>query len=440
MNSFLKNIVEFIEVLRLAGVRASLSESMDAVKALQHINVLSRAEVRAALSACLAKSDEERKLFQTVFDRFFIDPEERSHWAASKREQLAQKKHEIAENAAELRFQEMQLEIRDDLKEIYTALPEDLKQSILSFLAKTSAGKNVGPAFKSIAEAMVHSRLSKLKTTFAGSAAAKQGMMETVLSEAGLIAREVAEVRQQENDLMYKNIGDLRSEDLPNVIRLIKQFAETLRKNMLRRYKTSKKKARLDFKKTLRSNLTTGGIQFRLKYRQKPRHRQKLLVLCDVSASMYRFSGFVLQFTTGMHQNTAAAESYLFSEAVEHLNMQGFVNAMEFERTVKQSKVWRRGTDICKAVEHLLYESRTVLNASTVVIMVSDAKTLNSDKAAQSLKLLAARVKRIIWLNPVPEAEWQGITGTENFREHCLMMDCSTIERLSKACAALPLG
>lgn len=117
--------------------------------------------------------------------------------------------------------------------------------------------------------------------------------------------------------------------------------------------------------------------------------------------------------------------------------MQGFVNAMDFEQKVMQSRVWRKGTDIHRAVNYILHESHAALNSSSVVILVSDAKTLNGDKAAESLKLLGAKVKRILWLNPVQEAEWPGISGMERFKEYSTMMDCSTIERLGKACALL---
>lgn len=36
MQSFLKNIVEFIDVLRTAGMRVSNSESIDSINALNH--------------------------------------------------------------------------------------------------------------------------------------------------------------------------------------------------------------------------------------------------------------------------------------------------------------------------------------------------------------------------------------------------------------------
>jgi uncharacterized protein with von Willebrand factor type A (vWA) domain len=80
----LNNLVKFVHTLRAADVRVSLSESIDAVEALSCVDVLDRAQVKAALSACLAKSESERRIFAEIFDRFFIDPVEKEAYICHK--------------------------------------------------------------------------------------------------------------------------------------------------------------------------------------------------------------------------------------------------------------------------------------------------------------------------------------------------------------------
>ena len=46
----------------------------------------------------------------------------------------------------------------------------------------------------------------------------------------------------------------------------------------------------LDFKRTIRRGLETGGSFYRLSYRRKRRRRKRLVLLCDVSGSMLQFS------------------------------------------------------------------------------------------------------------------------------------------------------
>lgn len=438
MNSLVKNVVEFIDVLRQACVRISISESIDAVDALKHVNPIDRNEVKIAMSACLAKGEEERKVFSEAFDRFFIIPGSRSEYINKRTQEIEQKKKEIMEEVSELKFQDEQIDISDDLKEVYAGLPDEEKKSIRDFLQKTSTGKNVRPEFKPVAESMVRGRLNNLKQKLAGAPGMPfQGILAQVPSEAGIIAGDVMENIREESSLLYKNIGDIRDEDIPRVIKLIRIIVERLKRNISRRYKKTNKKARLDLKKTIRSNLSTGGVQFRLKYKKRPKRKEKFLVLCDVSASMYRFSGFVLQFVLGMHSGVSSADSFIFSEEVEHLNMHEFINAAGFEDRIKRSPVWRRGTNINRAFSHILHERKVTINSSTIVLVVSDAKTLDADKAVKSLKALKSKVKKILWMNPVPETDWDRNKSTGGFREHCTMLDCSTLERLAGVCGRL---
>ena len=437
MNSLINNIASFIEILRLAGVRISMSESIDAVNALTHVNILDKDEVEIALGACLAKSELEREIYYEAFDRFFINPALKTEYIDSKIKAIENKRAEIIEEATDLKFQGEQLEIREELKEVYSSLSEEEKQSIIEFLEKTSVGKNVGTQFKNMAENMVQGKLSSLKQKYRDTTNSKSAILENFASEAGIIAGEIVETIEQREKLLYKNIGNIKDEDMPRVIQLIKQITEKLRKSALGRYKNSNKRARLDFKKTIRSNIATGGILFKLKYRRKPKRRQRLLVLCDVSASMYRFSGFVLQLLAGLHMGISSLESYIFSEGIEHLNINQFSNGSDIEQRVMQSKIWRKGTDINKAIQYLLKEKNLALSSSTVVIIVSDAKTLNTNKAAENLKVLRGLVKKCYWLNPLQEGDWKSISGIENFKKHSNMLDCSTIDRLARACAQI---
>ena len=65
--------LRFINDLRAAGLRISLSESMDAVQAVAAVGI-ERELLREALAASLVKEEEDRPLFDEVFARFFAGP------------------------------------------------------------------------------------------------------------------------------------------------------------------------------------------------------------------------------------------------------------------------------------------------------------------------------------------------------------------------------
>lgn len=437
MDSLIINIIKFLDVLRLAGVRVSLAETIDVLQALEHVNILDKSGVRAAMSACLAKSEEERKLFSEAFERFFVEAGEREKYVNGKIGEMEQKRQKIDEKASELKFQEENLELTDELKEVYAGLSEEERRSIVQFLERTSSGKNVRPDFKRVAEAMVKGKLYNAKDRIDAFGESLWEAPVQVASEAGVIAGDAASAVRRENSLLYKNISDIRDEDIPAVIKLIKSIVERLKRNISRRYKRTNKKARPDLKKTLRSNLSSGGVQFHLKYKTKPKRKERILVLCDVSASMFRFSGFVLQFILGMHESFSSTDSYIFSDDIEHLNLGGFLNLSDFELQVRRSSVWKKGTNINEALKHILKYGGSAVNSSTIVLLVSDAKTLEHEKVIKKLSILESKVKRILWLNPIPEKDWARIKGIEGFREYSTVLECSTLQRLAKACSIL---
>src|ERR1700727_1246522 len=65
-------ILELGEELRREGVAVGTSELLDAFAVLREISWTTQQDFREALAATLAKSQEDRRVFELVFDRFFF--------------------------------------------------------------------------------------------------------------------------------------------------------------------------------------------------------------------------------------------------------------------------------------------------------------------------------------------------------------------------------
>src|SRR4030081_239874 len=70
-------LLGFAEELRDEGVAIGTAELLDAFAALGEVPWTDREDVREALAATLAKSQEDRRVFELVFDRFFFRATER---------------------------------------------------------------------------------------------------------------------------------------------------------------------------------------------------------------------------------------------------------------------------------------------------------------------------------------------------------------------------
>src|SRR5947207_4619355 len=74
---FPPRLLEFADELRKEGVAVGTSEMLDAFQALAEVSWDSQEDFREALAATLAKSQEDRRVFELIFDRFFFRAVER---------------------------------------------------------------------------------------------------------------------------------------------------------------------------------------------------------------------------------------------------------------------------------------------------------------------------------------------------------------------------
>src|SRR3954449_446777 len=74
---FPARLLEFAEELRSEEVAIGTSELLDAFQALGEVSWTNREDVKEALAATLAKSQQDRRVFELIFDRFFFRAVER---------------------------------------------------------------------------------------------------------------------------------------------------------------------------------------------------------------------------------------------------------------------------------------------------------------------------------------------------------------------------
>src|SRR5829696_7223035 len=70
-------LLEFADELRNEGVAVGTSELLDAFQALDAVSWTSQADFREALATTLAKSQEDRRVLDVLFERFFFRTVER---------------------------------------------------------------------------------------------------------------------------------------------------------------------------------------------------------------------------------------------------------------------------------------------------------------------------------------------------------------------------
>lgn len=209
-------------------------------------------------------------------------------------------------------------------------------------------------------------------------------------------------------------------------------MAHLLAGRISRRYRYSKSRRVLDLRATIRSSIQSGGVPFKLKYRSCRVKKPRLLLLCDVSASMIRYTSFVLQFIYSLNTVVQRIESFVFSENLERVTPY-FQQGQDFDRTmaavVRESGQWGGGTSLHKALQTLILRYGEELTRSTIVIMVSDTRTIRHKEAVEELQKLREKVKEIIWLNTLPREECSTVAA---FQKVAAMFPCNTLADLEQ--------
>jgi uncharacterized protein len=200
-----------------------------------------------------------------------------------------------------------------------------------------------------------------------------------------------------------------------------------------RRYRLSKKHQKLDLRRTIRDNLQYGGTPFHLKYKSRRQQKPRLLLLCDVSGSMARYAGFVLQFVYSLNTVVSHIESFVFADQLEIITPY-FNHRQDFDATMlevmNKSRQWGGGTSMGAALQDLREKYDHTLMGNTVVLIVSDTKTTNLENTVEEIKGLRRRVKDVIWLNTLPAAERETSRTTKMIGSEVRMFPCNTLSDL----------
>ena len=161
----------------------------------------------------------------------------------------------------------------------------------------------------------------------------------------------------------------------------------------------------LDWRRTFRDNLKYGGELLELSHRQPREKTRPLVLICDVSGSMERYTRLLLHFIHTIAGNIGRVEAFLFATRLtritRHLNYRGVDEAVnEVARAVPD---WAGGTRIGEAVKTFNYTwARRTLGSGPVVLVISDGWDRGEPELlSREMSRLQRSCHRLIWLNPL---------------------------------------
>ncbi len=446
--------IGFVEALRAAGLSVSLAEGLDAIAALERIGWHDREVVRTAYAATVVKKQSQRVTFDAVFDLYYprlvgdgaaADPdpdggEEQPGGVRDNAAALTDFRDELAQALAagdEQRVQDLAVEAMARFGAMpgrgpglsswsaYTALqrvtPQELVQQLVAGLlgagrdssdAERIAGSRVG-AFTRLVEADARRRLAEEKG-----------------------ARHVADVVLRPT-IDRLDFAAARRSDLEEMRREIYPLARRLAARLTKE-QHARRRGPLDFRRTVRASLATGGVPLETHHRPRRPHRTELVVLCDVSGSVASFAQFTLLLVYALREQFHQVRAFTFvdqvHEVTHHFTPGGdVVEVMEnLAASTAHAARWGR-TNYGRALTMFAEEHADALGPRSSLLVLGDARSNHSDLALDTLRELAGSARHAWWLNPEHTRHWgTGDSAARAYGEVVPMVECRNLAQLGE--------
>ncbi|HXS43316.1 MAG TPA: VWA domain-containing protein [Solirubrobacteraceae bacterium] len=439
-------MLELGEELRREGVAVGTSELLDAFAVLDEVRWTHPEDFREALAATLAKSQEDRRVFDLVFDRFFFRATELAAARAGVEEGGG-----IDATGAELDLEELRQQIARALQEAHEGAMRDLARLAIAALGRQGEGSGViGVDVQRIRRAL--GLRAEPQPDLPEEDPRASGLPREAIRRFEALLRAELERRQIERTGSLPPARPLSEldralpsgplQDLAAVHRVVAQLKRRL-KTQGHELRGRKRHAHVDVRKTMRASLEPGGVPVVLKFRPVRPRRPEIYVLCDVSTSVTSASVFFLSVLHALHDSFRKMRSFVFIERISEVT-DVFERRRDF-KAVSEAIARDAGvadisgyTDYGRVWNEFAQLVEDDLHPRATVIVLGDARTNGRDPRADVFGQIAARAGRTFWLNPEPRLYWNyGDSVIAAYERFCEAFECWTTGQLEDFVKAL---
>ena len=444
---FSAQILSFADELRAEGLAIGTAELLDAFEALGEVSWTQREDVKETLAATLAKSQEDRRVFDLIFERFFFRAAE-----AEAIEQDVREEGGIDASGAQLiDLDALRAQIAAALAEGNDGAMRDLARLAIAAFGRQGEGSGViGVDVQRIRRAL--GLRAEPQPELPPDDPRAEGLPRDAIREFEAHLRRELERAMIERTRKLPPSRPLNEldralpsgplQDLAQVHRIVAQLKRRLA-TQGHEHRGRRKHAQVDVRRTMRASLQTGGVPIVVKTRPRRPRRPEIYVLCDVSTSVTSASVFFLSVLHALHDAFRKLRSFVFIERISEVT-----EIFERERNFKavNEAIGRDAgvadisgyTDYGRVWEEFLVQIEDDLHPRATVIVLGDARTNGRDPRDDLFAQITAKAGRTFWLNPEPRLYWNyGDSVIAAYERHCQAFECWTTSQLEDFVKAL---
>jgi uncharacterized protein with von Willebrand factor type A (vWA) domain len=348
-----ENLAGFCALLRLEyGFRIGAAELIDALRALEVVDLSNEYAVRSALRTVLAGTRDDVAVFDGAFDRFFLS-----------------RPRGVQDQAFTL---QREPEPRAPAERADALEGRSVPRSSAAEAEKMSA-EGTGPGMP----------LELREEESDGAAAARASY-----SPVGVEGSEPPQVSEVDDAW----------------IAAARALVRRVQLGPSRKWRSAVKGRRFDVRRTLRASLQTGGELLAARWLTRPRRRPRFIVLIDGSRSMSQHASTALTLASALVRATSRVEVFTFSTALQRVTTDVQRAAIgKTHRFRPLARAWGGGTTIGTCLAEFVHRfGDRLLAPGTVVIVASDGLDVGEPGTLRSaMQVLRRRSSALVWLNPL---------------------------------------
>jgi uncharacterized protein with von Willebrand factor type A (vWA) domain len=336
-----ENILLFARVLRRAGLPLGPGQVLEAVAAVKAAGISGREDFYWTLHAVFVTRREQRELFDQAFHVFWRNPK--------------------------------------------------LLNRVMGLLL---------PQFKEEVQADDLALAPRIADALAGDA--PRQAPETPDAEEAII--DASFTTSNRELLQGKDFERMSAAEIAEAKQLIRRFRLDMMEVATRRHRQSAGGNRVDLRATLRASLRNPGT-IPLRFKTPRRRHPPLVVLCDISGSMSRYSRLFLHFLHAVTSDRDRVHTFLFGTRLTNITRdlrQRDVD-VSLDRVARHVQDWSGGTRIGPSLAEFNRRwGRRVLGQGAVVLLITDGLDRDAiDILEAEMERLHKSCRRLIWLNPL---------------------------------------
>ena len=469
----------FVAELRAAGLPVSLTEHLDAARAVHHVPMEDRDALKAALGATLVKSAAHWPAFETSFEIYFSPRSARGGPPVPGSSAPPGDGHAPGrEGGAEARLgehgggssepmspTELAALLVRAIRHADRALGAAVARHAVDRYAALEPGRPVGGTYylyrtvrhldldglleRLLDEERAH--LTPLETRlledeYRARIAALRKLIEAEIRRrlvldrgATALARSVRRPLPEDVDVMHAS-----REELAALHRALRPLSRKLAVRLGRK-RRHRRKGPLDFRATVRRSLSSGGVPLEPRFRHPRPSKPEIFVIADISGSVASFARFTLELVYAISTQFSKVRSFVFVDGIDevtHLFEHAEDPSVAVRRvTAEADVVWLDGhSDYGHALGEFDRRWGDEVTSRATVLVLGDARNNYHASGAWVLGELQHQARHVYWLNPEPRQYWgSGDSIIDEYAVHCdAVVECRTLRQLERFVSELP--